>query len=282
MRQNAESVLTDPDIDVVSIASYDDAHFGQIKLALTHGKHVFVEKPACIRKQQCEEIRAMLADKPELRFSSNHVLRCSSRFQEIRRQIQSGEFGDLFYLEGDYLYGRLHKITDGWRTHVDNYSVMLGGGVHLIDLLLWLSDSEPEEVTGYGNKIASRDTPFRYQDLMVALIKMKSGVIAKVSANFGCFRPHYHAVQVYGSRRTFVNQPGPGEIYRTTEKGSAPGPMETPYYDYQKPDLIGSYVDWILGRGQPIVSPKDVFRTMATCFAIEEAVKSGKPVQVAY
>lgn len=40
-----KDILTSPDIDVVSIASYDNCHRDQIVLALQHGKHVFVEKP---------------------------------------------------------------------------------------------------------------------------------------------------------------------------------------------------------------------------------------------
>ena len=43
----------------------------------------------------------------------------------------------------DYLYGRLQKITDDWRSRVADYSVMLGGGVHMVDLMLWLTGQRP-------------------------------------------------------------------------------------------------------------------------------------------
>ena len=33
---------------------------------------------------------------------------------------------------------------------------MLGGGIHMIDLLIWLVGSEVVEVSGYGNALASR------------------------------------------------------------------------------------------------------------------------------
>ena len=38
------------DVDVISIASFDDAHFGQVIRALSSGKHVFVEKEGRILK----------------------------------------------------------------------------------------------------------------------------------------------------------------------------------------------------------------------------------------
>ena len=36
---------------------------------------------------------------------------------------------------------------------VKNYSTTLGGGVHMIDLLLWFKSSYPETVTTYANNI---------------------------------------------------------------------------------------------------------------------------------
>ncbi|MBZ0166269.1 MAG: Gfo/Idh/MocA family oxidoreductase [Candidatus Omnitrophica bacterium] len=45
----AEEILTAPAIDVVSICSYDDMHYEQIMLAIKHDKHIFVEKPLCLK-----------------------------------------------------------------------------------------------------------------------------------------------------------------------------------------------------------------------------------------
>lgn len=278
--EQAEHLLADPEIDVVSIASYDDAHFEQCKLAIENGKHIYVEKPLCLYPEHAREIRQLLDANPEIRFSSNHVLRVSSRFQELKQRIPSGEFGDIYYLEGDYQYGRLHKITSSWRGEIPFYSVVYGGAVHVIDLLLWLTDDEVVEVSAYGNQIASKDTQFRYNDMVAAILKMKSGAIAKITANFGCKRPHFHAVEVHGTQKSFINRPGAAEIWESTEKDAPPTEMETPYRDYQKPDLICSFIDWILGRGEPLVTPDDVFRTMSTCFAVEQAAAEGNPVEV--
>jgi len=47
----AESIFEDPELDIVSIASYDSFHAEQIIQCLNSGKHVFVENPsACIIK----------------------------------------------------------------------------------------------------------------------------------------------------------------------------------------------------------------------------------------
>ena len=43
--RDADELLKDPYIDVVSIASYDPYHYEQIIRAIENDKHVFVEKP---------------------------------------------------------------------------------------------------------------------------------------------------------------------------------------------------------------------------------------------
>ena len=42
MYEDAESVLCNPEIDIVSIASFDTFHFEQIMLAIQNDKHIFV------------------------------------------------------------------------------------------------------------------------------------------------------------------------------------------------------------------------------------------------
>ena len=44
-----------------------------------------------------------------------------------------------------------------------------------------------------------------------------------------------------------------------------------------KGDLIPSFVDALLGRGQPVVDEKDVFAALSVCFAIDRAIASGHP-----
>jgi len=127
--KDADEILLDEGINIVSIASYDNYHYEQIIKAIHNEKHVFVEKPLCLYKKEAVEIRKLLQSKPHLKLSSNLILRESPRFKLLKKMIQGGEFGNVFYVEGDYNYGRLHKLTDGWRGKIDFYSIVYGGGV---------------------------------------------------------------------------------------------------------------------------------------------------------
>ena len=176
LTQRADELLQDPGIDVVSIATYDNYHYQQVVQAINNDKHIFVEKPLCLYESEAAHIRRLLQEKPGLKMSSNLILRMSPRFRLLKQMIMDGDMGQLFYVEGDYNYGRLHKITDGWRDKIDFYSVVYGGGVHIIDLLLWLTDDKVVEVAAYGNNLASRDTSFRYNDMVVSILKFQSGM----------------------------------------------------------------------------------------------------------
>ena len=116
--QDPEDILTAKDIDIVSIASYDNYHSEQVVKALSNNKHVFVEKPICLSSNELKNIVNASNKNPELKLSSNLILRKSPRFIRLRELIKNDDFGKLYYIEGDYNYGRLHKITEGWRGEI--------------------------------------------------------------------------------------------------------------------------------------------------------------------
>lgn len=276
VRTTTESleVLRDPEIDVVSIATYDDEHYAQVKLAVEHGKHAFVEKPLCTRPEEADDLRALLAANPGIVVTSNLVLRASPRFHAAKELIDAGRLGTLYYCEADYEYGRLHKITEGWRGELSHYSVVLGGGVHVVDLLLWLTGRRVVEVTARGNRIASAGTKFRFDDFVVAILRLDDGSLAKVSANFGSATPHFHAVTLFGTEATFVNGLRRGVVL-TRETSE---PVEADYPGVEKGALLPGFVDEVLGRGKAAVSTDEVFAALNVCFAIDESAATGASV----
>lgn len=280
--ENDGDLLRDPEIDVVSIASYDDCHHAQIVAALRQNKHVFVEKPLCLHEEEAREIRNLLNAKPHLKLSSNVILRKSPRFMELRGMIADGKLGELFHIEGDYNYGRLHKITEGWRGDLDFYSVVLGGGIHLIDLFLWLTGDRVTEAAACGNRISSRGSKFRYNDMVVCILKFASGMTGKLGVNFGCVQPHFHNLAVYGTSGTFVNGRDCGLLYRSRDSETAPAALYSAYPGMHKGDLIASFVDAVLDHVEPEVTADDVFRAMSVCFAIERASRESAWITVDY
>ena len=278
----AEQLIDDPDVNVVSIASFDEDHFNQICGALTSGKHVFVEKPLCQSQQEMSSIRRLLVDQPSLKLSSNLKLRTCPRFVEVREMIANQAFGQIYYLEADYNYGRLSKLTDGWRGKQKFYSVVYGGGIHVVDLLMWLTNDRVNKVSAFGNDISTSGSEFRHKDMVVSTLSFESGMVGKVAINFGCVSPHFHKLSVYGTNATFENRTHAGLIYKDRDKNIEPIIITSPYPGTEKHSLIPSFLDSIMGIGLAVVDERVVFDSMSVCLAIEQAVNDSKIVTVEY
>jgi predicted dehydrogenase len=276
----AWDILSDPEIDIVSIASYDNFHRDQVIAAIEAGKHVFVEKPLCQTDEEFEAIASALARHPKILLSSNLILRRTPRFQELRRRISLGQMGQIYYLEGDYDYGRLHKILTGWRADIPFYSVVHGGAIHIIDLLLWLTGGVVEEVFAFGNQIATGGSNFRHCDLVAALLKFSSGVVAKVTANFASVAPHHHKLSVFGTGASFEQSHVGAAYFHSRDPEAVPEPVADAYPGAAKGDLLPSFVAHILDGSPLEVSAEDVLSAMAVSLAVERSLSSGKPEQV--
>ena len=278
--EDAAAIIDDPHINVISIASFDDTHAKQALRALDRGKHVFVEKPLCLTVEEFRAIKSCLAENPKLRLSSNLILRASPRFVELRKRIAEDVFGRLFNVEADYLYGRLEKLTAGWRGRIPHYSVMLGGGIHIIDLILWLTRDSVTEVVAVGNGIASEGSSFHGRDMATALLTFESGMIGKVSANFGCVYPHFHRLTIYGTEATFENGMDAGRLWRSRDPAQAPERLIDAYPGAAKGDLIPSFIDAILERGAAAVTEQEVLAAMAVGLAVDRSLAEGRKVKI--
>jgi len=282
MEKRDVNVLDDSDIDLVCLASYDNDHYDQTMRAIQQGKHVFVEKPFVLHEQEARAVRDELTKHREVRLSSNLILRRSPRFLDLRRRIACGELGRLYHLEGDYNYGRIQKITEGWRGNLDFYSAVHGGGVHVADLLMWLSGDRIVEVSAVGNAIATEGLGFRNFDNVAAVLRFTDGAVGKLGVNFGCMFPHFHPISIYGTRATFINGLDCAWLYTSRDPQIMPTRLETAYPGAHKGELIASFVRAVLGQGESDVTEEDVFASLSVCFAIERSVHSGSPVKVDY
>ncbi len=272
-------IVDHPGIDIVSICSHDDAHAEQAVAAFNNGKHVMIEKPIALNRGEAEAILRAQQDSGRL-ITSNLILRQSPRFQEIRRMVRDGAFGELFYMEGDYVHQILWKILEGWRGKMDFYCVTYGGGIHLIDLMRWISGSEVTEVAGMGGKVLTRGSSYRYPDTIVNLLRFENDLIAKTLTTFGSQRPQLHALALHGSKATFVNESPNARLYRgDSDEGK---PVTTPYPAIAKSELLPDFVAAIREGREPIVGARDVFRVMDICFAAWESVEAGRSVAVTY
>ena len=278
-----EEMLTNPRIDVLTIATFDDAHYKQVLAALKAGKHVFVEKPVCRTIEELADIKAeWLTQGRRLKLFSNLVLRTAPLYIWLRKQIRLGELGQIYAFDGDYLYGRLHKITEGWRKDISDYSVMEGGGIHLLDLMMWLNGERPISVTASGNHICTSGTAFRYNDFVAATFEFESGLIARITANFGCVHRHHHMMRVFGTQATFLYDDAGARLNYSRDSVLPAEQLAHAPLPAHKGDLVLEFVSAILNNAEESDQTQMFFDSISACIAADKAATTGKKERIEY
>lgn len=271
-------IISNQEINVVTIASHDNNHAEQVISALENGKHVFVEKPICLSMEELTNIQSELNNHPELRFSSNLPLRTCPRFKKLRNVIRKKDMGEVYHIEADYLWGRPEKLVHGWRRDIPLYSIVLGASIHMIDLFIWLTGEFPTEVVGYGSKKALGQNHCNFDDFAVNLFRFTNGAIVKVSAHGGGAHPHHHNVRVYGTEKNFFHDIN-GAYWVDSRSPDAVPRVELS--DYPARELRGrvlrSFLANIINPAQaPLVSCSDALSTMKIALAADHAIRDEK------
>jgi predicted dehydrogenase len=278
-----DQIVEDQDVNIVSIASFDDDHAAQVLACLKSGKHIFVEKPLCRSEEELRLItHAWEQHGGNLHLGCNLILRAAPMYRWLRDQIQGNDFGQIYAVDGDYLYGRLEKITQGWRKDVPDYSVMQGGGVHLVDLVLWLTGQCPVRVTAHGNRICTANTAFQHADYVTATIEFASGLLARVTANFGCVHRHQHVLRVFGTHGTFLYDDAGPRLHVSRDPSVTAQNLDLSPLPASKGKLIPSFVEAIR-RGEDTRSATcQIFNVHRVCFACDTALKSATIVEITH
>jgi predicted dehydrogenase len=278
-----EQILADPRVSIVSVASYDDAHFPQVMASLTAGKHVFVEKPMCRTYKEVAAVSGLWASKGgSLKLASNLVLRRAPVYRWLKQAIDDGELGRVFAIDGDYLYGRLDKLTTGWRRNVEDYSVVFGGGIHLIDLMVWLSGELPTRVAAVGNRICTTGTQFSYLDFAAAQFSAPSGLVGRITSNFGCVHRHQHVVRVFGTQRTFLHDDAGPRIHTTRDPAGRAEPVHLQTLPATKGELIPEFVSAVRNDRDLGAATRAVFDVLSICAASDASLATGRVEEIRY
>lgn len=96
-RLSYQGLLSDSTTSAVHICSPNNTHFEVASNFLRSKKHVLVEKPLALRSREAEEL-VRLAEAKRKVLSVGHVHRFNNGLNELRRIVQSGLLGDIYYL----------------------------------------------------------------------------------------------------------------------------------------------------------------------------------------
>ncbi len=121
----AEDIVTARDIDAVIISTPVSTHFALAKSALENGKHVLLEKPFTATVEEAEQLIELAARK-KLHVMVDHTFIYTGAVQTIKKHIDSGNLGDLYYFDSVRVNLGLfqHDINVVWDLAPHDVSIM--------------------------------------------------------------------------------------------------------------------------------------------------------------
>ena len=123
-------------IDAVDVVTPTDTHYAICKEALTAAKHVFVEKPMTTSYQLAKEL-VQTAHNREKTIVVGHIFRYNRAVQKIKKVIEAGTLGDVYYMFGHFMGLKDPRLDVG---------ALFNFTVHHIDIYNFLLGTSPKEV----------------------------------------------------------------------------------------------------------------------------------------
>ncbi len=196
-----KDLLKIDEIEIISVATPDYFHRQHCVDALMSGKNVICEKPLALNIEDCIEIIKAVR-KSGKKFMIGQVCRFAPGFVMAKQIIESGEIGELFFVESEYAHDyRVAPGVGNWRKD-PRRKPFIGGGCHAVDLLRWIA-GEPVEAFAYSNHKCLVDWPV--DDATIAIYKFENGTMGKVFCSIGCIRPYTMRSVFYGTKGTIIS-----------------------------------------------------------------------------
>lgn len=210
-----ESLLQDPDIDIVLIATTNDVHKELVIEALQIGKHVICEKPVTLSSEELIEIMDV-AKTTDRVFTIDQNRRTNRDFILMKDSVEKGLLGDVYLIESRVEGSR--GMPKGWRT-IKNLGggMMLDWGVHLIDQLLFMIDKPVVNVFCKMNSIEYKEVDDNFR----LSLSFEGGLTAQieVATNNYITHPRWYVLGSEGSLE-ITDWECEGKIVRCKDKDS--------------------------------------------------------------
>ncbi len=118
---NYEELLSNPEVDVVYIATTHNFHYENVLQALNHGKHVLCEKVFTMNAKQANHLRELAKNK-HLFLMEAMWTRFLPATKEINKLILEGVIGEVMFLQAEFSFKTPMDLTGRF------YNMNLAGG----------------------------------------------------------------------------------------------------------------------------------------------------------
>jgi polar amino acid transport system substrate-binding protein len=267
---NAEDIIENDEINTIFIATRHDSHARYVLEALRAGKHVFVEKPLCIKIEELEEIQKCY----DLSAMSHQLLmvgynrRFSPMIQKIRSEFGEGPKVLIYRVNAGII------PTESWIQDPESGGGRIIGEIcHFVDTLTFLSGSLPVSVHA-----EAMDDQNNMNDTINVTITYQNGSLGTIFylTNGDKCLPKEH-VEVFAHGATAILDDF--KILTIYSHGKKKRKKHLSQDKGQKEE-IRQVVDAILKGAFNLITFEEIYSASLITFKITESIRTGERIKI--
>ena len=276
-----DDLLADDEIDAVDVCTPNFLHAPMATAALEAGKHVLCERPLA---RSADEAAAMARAAKK----ADRVLMCAlqHRFradaQLLRKFVEKGDLGELFFAKAGWLRQRAEWDSDEWRRQKreSGGGVVLDLGFQMLDLSLWMMGGPTvESVTASVH----RQRKGEVEDSASAFFRLAQGATLTLELTWGLLMEKDFAyVNLFGSGGAALLNPlrihkgMHGTLVNVTPN------LETSrnQYKHSIEAQIEHFADVLRKGVKPMGTAEEILPVMELMDAIYRSAEQGKEVRL--
>jgi len=272
------SLLADPTVQIVYIATPNDRHVEDALACLNAGKHVMVDKPIALTSNGAATL-IETAGRLKLRLGVMHQQRFHPANLEAIRLIRDGTLGRLLMVRAQV--GMWYPPSENWRLDrgASGGGVLMDLGPHLLDIVC--------EIGGPVAQVQAetRNLAFNYdvEDFCCARLAFENGAIGLCDMAY-CYHDYGGRLEVFGDKGSFVVR---GSLQQARQYqswlriGERTDSPQDGAYPHCFADGIRDFTNAVLNGVPALITPQSAQHTMAVIDSIYESSRCSGPAQVA-
>ena len=269
------ALMNDPGIDAVYIALPNAMHHEAVLAGARAKKHMLCEKPFAMHAAEAREM-ADACRKAGVILRIAHQIRMDTAVTRAREIVQSGRLGKIVEMTLERTSAMPPRKT--WRLDNAQSGVMYDVGVHLLDLVQWVSGQKFIEVSAFTNPDRREG---HADDTFTVLGRLSGGGHAQVRATREVPQGQNNLL-IEGSEATLVTSPlrwAKEHIITVRDKNGATEERfdVNPAYEFQ----VQAFEGELRGKRSNLPDGDDAAYTVAVTNAVLKAIDERRIVAVA-
>lgn len=274
VHEDLETLMHAPHVDAVYIALPNALHHAAVLAAAQGQKHVLCEKPFAMSVAQARDmVAACQAANVTLRIA--HQIRLDAALGRARDIVRSGRLGRLAAISLERASGMPPRTS--WRQDAAQSGVIFDVGVHLLDLIQWISGQRFVDVSAFTHPDRRQGVP---DDTVTVLGRLDGDCHAVARATREIARAENNLI-IEGTEATLSTSAlrfVPEHVVRVRDQAgtSEESFPASPAYEWE----ILAFEDELHGQRSLLPDGEDSIQTVAVTQAVLQAIDERRTVTV--